>query len=527
MPSNLELGSTFQHQYLLLQLIEHKEFEYTYLVKNQRKYNEKLLLQQIIPKDRNAIDKLDNSYRRELNSLMGLSHPQIQQYRDIFWDDGQLFVVQSFLSGQTYDQLVHSRLRLTEPEAMEFLKQILKILDYIHSRNIIHRNISPKSIVLSTDNRLPMVTNFGTLREVKQYLGIVNVENQILDNLAGFPGGVTSGTNQDLYNLAVTVLILLTGQEPKDLFDDASKSWHWGKITPSYQLEQVLNRMLNGGLRRNNLSASQILGMLNNSFPVNPPQNIKPTEVSNTEFPTTEVPTTEVSTTEVSTTEAQPTVFLQQETEPSTTQPSTPSLNQWQVALISGGLVGILGLASLLFVNMQQQQALVNKLEEERTAKIQQEAERERQLELERQQQQEAERERQLELERQRQRETERLLELERERTREIERQRSQPSPFQIQIRPDQIPSRGTNTIPKTTTNRTVTTNATVAGVPGTKNIRSGPGTTYEVVGSINTGTRVKILSQSKDQGGYRWYKISNPSSGTQGWMAEQLINLD
>ena len=70
MPSNLELGSTFQHQYLLLQLIEHKEFEYTYLVKNQRKYNEKLLLQQIIPKDRNAIDKLDNSYRRELNSLM-------------------------------------------------------------------------------------------------------------------------------------------------------------------------------------------------------------------------------------------------------------------------------------------------------------------------------------------------------------------------------------------------------------------------------------------------------------------------
>ena len=70
-------------------------------------------------------------------------------------------------------------------------------------------------------------------------------------------------------------------------------------------------------------------------------------------------------------------------------------------------------------------------------------------------------------------------------------------------------------------------TNATVAGEPGIKNIRSGPGTVYGIVGKISTGSRVKILSQKQDRGGYLWYKIYNPSSKTEGWMAAQLISTD
>ena len=70
-------------------------------------------------------------------------------------------------------------------------------------------------------------------------------------------------------------------------------------------------------------------------------------------------------------------------------------------------------------------------------------------------------------------------------------------------------------------------TNATVAGEPGIKNIRSGPGTVYSIVGKISTGSRVKILSQAQDRGGYLWYKIYNPSSNTEGWMAGQLISTD
>ncbi len=77
---------------------------------------------------------------------------------------------------------------------------------------------------------------------------------------------------------------------------------------------------------------------------------------------------------------------------------------------------------------------------------------------------------------------------------------------------------------PPVTVNKT---NATVAGEPGIKNIRAGPGTVYSIVGKVSTGSRVRTLSQAQDSGGYLWYKIYHPSSGTHGWMAAHLINVD
>ncbi|MDV2998284.1 MAG: hypothetical protein N4J56_007989 [Chroococcidiopsis sp. SAG 2025] len=76
--------------------------------------------------------------------------------------------------------------------------------------------------------------------------------------------------------------------------------------------------------------------------------------------------------------------------------------------------------------------------------------------------------------------------------------------------------------------NSTITnTNATVTGSPGTKNIRSGPGTNYGVVGKISTGDRVQTLSQAYDSGGYLWYQVYYPPHKTKGWIARQLIKTD
>jgi serine/threonine protein kinase, bacterial len=67
-------------------------------------------------------------------------------------------------------------------------------------------------------------------------------------------------------------------------------------------------------------------------------------------------------------------------------------------------------------------------------------------------------------------------------------------------------------------------TNAIIAGYSGVKNIRSGPGTNYGVVTSIPTGTRIRIISSSSDQGGYLWYQVALPN-GVTGWIAAQLVN--
>ncbi|AUC60189.1 Serine/threonine protein kinase [Cyanobacterium sp. HL-69] len=70
-----------------------------------------------------------------------------------------------------------------------------------------------------------------------------------------------------------------------------------------------------------------------------------------------------------------------------------------------------------------------------------------------------------------------------------------------------------------------VPTNARIGGSMGVKNIRSGPGTAYGVVGSGVTGEGIDILDSGYDSGGYLWYRVYHPASGVTGWMAAQLVN--
>lgn len=69
--------------------------------------------------------------------------------------------------------------------------------------------------------------------------------------------------------------------------------------------------------------------------------------------------------------------------------------------------------------------------------------------------------------------------------------------------------------------------NGVVTGEPGSKNVRGGPGTNYPVIGSISTGERVMVVGSSFDTGGFKWYQIRHPLSGSTGWIAAQLLDID
>ncbi len=70
-------------------------------------------------------------------------------------------------------------------------------------------------------------------------------------------------------------------------------------------------------------------------------------------------------------------------------------------------------------------------------------------------------------------------------------------------------------------------TNASITGEPGSKNIRSGPGTNYASPHMAYPGDRVKITSTTQDKNGYTWYKVYFPKSGAEGWIAAQLVSPD
>jgi hypothetical protein len=184
--------------------------------------------------------------------------------------------------------------------------------------------------------------------------------------------------------------------------------------------------------------------------------------------------------------------------------PPSPS-NNWTKIAIALGSVGVLALVgSVVHFQEQQKQASDREIAELK-------AREEQRLEAEQRQREEAERQR---------KEAEQQLAEEQRRRQEVEArlEAERKYPSQPQIQPPSQPP------PKVSSSGT---NATVSGTPGTKNIRSGAGTAYAVVGTVRTGDRLQILGSSYDRGGYQWYKVYHPQSGTTGWIAAQLISSD
>ena len=99
-----------------------------------------------------------------------MEHPQIPQFREKFQEEERLFLVEDYVAGKSYQSLLSERLTagtiFTEAEVLQLIRSLLPVLEHIHSRGIIHRNISPDNIILRDRDRQPVLINFAIVQEL-------------------------------------------------------------------------------------------------------------------------------------------------------------------------------------------------------------------------------------------------------------------------------------------------------------------------------------------------------------------------
>ena len=159
------------------------------------------------------------------------------------------------------------------------LQSLLPILEYIHKAKIIHRDISPDNLILRSTDQKPVLIDFGVVKEVATKLSNSSTHQATTVGKLGYSPieQVQTGKaypNSDLYALAVTAIVLLTGKEPADLFDETTFVWkwqHWVQVSPKFA--QVINRMLNRIPGDRYQTAKEVIHDLTNleaSSPLNP-----------------------------------------------------------------------------------------------------------------------------------------------------------------------------------------------------------------------------------------------------------------
>ncbi|XZN89137.1 MAG: protein kinase domain-containing protein [Microcoleus sp.] len=170
--SLLNPGSTLEKRYRIIRELGRGGFGRTYLAEDINRYNEPCVLKEFSPVIHSP--KAAELFDRESSILYNLQHPQIPRFRELLRTDigGNqcLFLVQDYIPGQTYEAILISRQQqgknFNEAEVTQLLFQILPILEYIHSKNLIHRDISPDNIIQHDVDKLPFLIDFGSVKQI-------------------------------------------------------------------------------------------------------------------------------------------------------------------------------------------------------------------------------------------------------------------------------------------------------------------------------------------------------------------------
>jgi len=288
-PLAIAVGQLIENRYRIVRQLGQGGFGRTFLAEDINRSNQNCVLKEFAPQDQLAsqLEKAKELFEREARVLYQLNHPQIPAFREMLQanlgDREYLFLVQDYVEGGTYYQLLEARLSqgvsFSEVEVRHLLCQILPVLSYIHSVDVIHRDISPDNLIRRSSDSLPVLIDFGGVKQLPvspvfwfTQLGVIRTrlgkkgyapEEQLLQGKV-FP-------NSDLYALAVTALVLLTGKEPQALYDSYKGTWLWRREINVPQLEAILKKMLANKPSDRYQSADEVLQALASQTISSPP----------------------------------------------------------------------------------------------------------------------------------------------------------------------------------------------------------------------------------------------------------------
>jgi serine/threonine protein kinase len=164
-------GSKVGGRYTIQRVLGQGGFGRSYLVEDTQRFGELCVLKEFFPSNtsKKNLQKALDLFKREAKTLYQINHPQIPTFLACFAQQNRLFIVQEFIDGVTYSQLLRDRRldgeKFSEEEVIQWLMHMLQVLDYIHNLGIVHRDISPDNIIYSQARDLPVLIDFGLVND--------------------------------------------------------------------------------------------------------------------------------------------------------------------------------------------------------------------------------------------------------------------------------------------------------------------------------------------------------------------------
>ena len=167
--------------------------------------------------EKTKISKIEDKERinREIAIMKRVNHFNIAKLYAVVENKLTIYLIQEYVQGKEFMEYLNKKGKLKESEACKYFHQIIAGLDYLHQCGIAHRDFKPENILLTNDNQILKIIDFGLSNTYKK--------GQLLKTGCGSPCYVPpemikevgyNGALTDIWSAGVILYLMLCGNLP-------------------------------------------------------------------------------------------------------------------------------------------------------------------------------------------------------------------------------------------------------------------------------------------------------------------------
>ncbi|KAF3888459.1 MULTISPECIES: CHASE2 domain-containing serine/threonine-protein kinase [Nostocales] len=254
------------NRYKIAQVLGAGGFGYTYLAEDTHRPGNPTCVVKHLKPARNDDVFLEISRRlfkteAEILEVLG-KHDRIPQLMAYFEENQQFYLVQEYIEGHSLQEELTSGKCFDSAQAINFLKETLQVLIFVHAHGVIHRDIKPSNLMRRRKDERIILIDFGAVKQIQPQepqenftVAVGTVGYAPPEQFMGQPR-----LNSDIYALGMIAIQALTGTPAKHLERDSTTALVWRHLAQTTEeLAAILDKMVSFDFHKRQQSAEEVL----------------------------------------------------------------------------------------------------------------------------------------------------------------------------------------------------------------------------------------------------------------------------
>ena len=192
-------------------------------------------------------ERVDSLITEEIALHATIRHPNVLSFYGITKDNGgmpSVIMITELMDTDLGKRIYGKRKAISFATKVFIAKEIVKGIEHLHNRKVVHGDIKPQNILMSNDGKSVKVCDFG-LSRVKESVRATQADHSVPGTIVymspeGLMSDVKSNFATDVWALGATLCELFTGTDFWPIPKDARRAAHLGKNIKKQRQSQTM-----------------------------------------------------------------------------------------------------------------------------------------------------------------------------------------------------------------------------------------------------------------------------------------------